>query len=329
VEISEVKQFVNPRFPWVRFLTSISRLSVILVMVVLMSILSPTFFTIGNLLNVLRQAAPIFIIGAGQTVIILARGIDLSMDSVASLTSVVIATLMVDNNIPFYLAMPVGLLIGAALGLFNGVIVTKIKLPPFVATFGTWLLFKGLTVLWIDGRIISGFSKGFTFLGAGRLFGVPVIIFVAILVYIVIRLLLRHTTFGRKIYAIGANPDASRVSGIKIDRILILAFIISALMATFGSQLYIARIDSAKSDFGEGFALDAIAATLIGGTSFDGGVGTIEGTAIGALIILLLRNAMNLLGISPYWQGLATGVTIIIAVLGDTYLKKIAKRYES
>lgn len=329
MEISEVKQFVNPRFPWVRFLTSISRLSVILVMVVLMSILSPTFFTIGNLLNVLRQAAPIFIIGAGQTVIILARGIDLSMDSVASLTSVVIATLMVDNNIPFYLAMPVGLLIGAALGLFNGVIVTKIKLPPFVATFGTWLLFKGLTVLWIDGRIISGFSKGFTFLGAGRLFGVPVIIFVAILVYIVIRLLLRHTTFGRKIYAIGANPDASRVSGIKIDRILILAFIISALMATFGSQLYIARIDSAKSDFGEGFALDAIAATLIGGTSFDGGVGTIEGTAIGALIILLLRNAMNLLGISPYWQGLATGVTIIIAVLGDTYLKKIAKRYES
>jgi ribose/xylose/arabinose/galactoside ABC-type transport system permease subunit len=329
VEISEVKPLIRPRFPWARFLTSISRLAVIVLMIVLMSLLSPTFLTTGNLLNVLRQAAPIFIIGAGQTVVILARGIDLSMDSVASLTSVVIATLMVDNKIPFYVAMPIGLALGAVLGLINGVIVTKIKLPPFVATFGTWLLFKGLTVLWIDGRIISGFSKGFTFLGAGRLFGVPVIIFIAILVYIVIRILLRHTTFGRKIYAIGANPDASRVSGIKIDRILILAFIISALMATFGSQLFIARIDSAKSDFGEGFALDAIAATLIGGTSFDGGVGTIEGTIIGALIILLLRNAMNLLGISPYWQGLATGVTIIIAVLGDTYLKKVAKKYES
>jgi ribose/xylose/arabinose/galactoside ABC-type transport system permease subunit len=140
---------------------------------------------------------------------------------------------------------------------------------------------------------------------------------------------LKQTTFGRKIYSIGSNPDASKVSGIKLDRILMIVFMISALMATFGSQLYIARIDSAKSDFGEGFALDAIAATLIGGTSFDGGVGTIEGTIIGALIIILLRNAMNLIGISPYWQGLATGVIIIVAVLGDTYLKKIAKRYET
>jgi ribose transport system permease protein len=298
-------------------------------MVVVVSILNPTFLTTGNILNVLRQAAPIFIIGVGQMIVILARGIDLSMDSVASLTSVVTATLMIDNKVPFYLAMLIGLALGAVLGLFNGLIITKIKLPPFVATFGTWLLFKGLTVLWIDGRVISGFSKGFTYMGIGRLFGVPVIILIAILVYIFFRILLKQTTFGRKIYSIGANPDASRVSGIKIDRILIIAFIISALMATFGSQLYIARIDSAKSDFGEGFALDAIAATLIGGTSFDGGVGTIEGTMIGALIILLLRNAMNLLGISPYWQGLATGITIIIAVLGDTYLKKIAKRYES
>jgi ribose transport system permease protein len=301
---------------------------VLFIMVAIMSILNPSFLTVGNILNVLRQAAPIFIIGAGQTVIILARGIDLSMDSVASLTSVVVATLMVDHSIPFYLAMLVGLFIGAILGLLNGLIVTKIKLPPFVATFGTWLLFKGLTVVWIDGRVISGFSPEFTFLGGGRLFGVPVIIFIAILAYILLRILLRHTTFGRKIYSIGANPDASRVSGIKIDRILIIAFIISALMATFGSQLYIARINSAKSDFGEGFTLDAIAATLIGGTSFEGGVGTIEGTMIGAIIILLLRNAMNLMGISPYWQGLATGITIILAVLGDTYLKKVAKRFE-
>jgi ribose transport system permease protein len=329
VQKSEVISLARPRFTWTRFLTAISRLVVLFIMVVVVSILNPKFLTTGNLLNVLRQAAPIFIIGVGQTIVILARGIDLSMDSVASLTSVVTATLMIDNKLPFYLAMAVGLALGALLGLFNGLIITKIKLPPFVATFGTWLLFKGLTVLWIDGRVISGFSKGFTFMGIGRLGGVPVIILIAILVYIFFRILLNQTTFGRKIYSIGANPEASRVSGIKIDRILIIVFIISALMATFGSQLYIARIDSAKSDFGEGFALDAIAATLIGGTSFDGGVGTIEGTVIGALIIILLRNAMNLLGVSPYWQGLATGVIIIVAVLGDTYLKKIAKRYET
>ncbi len=312
-----------------RFITGISRLAVLGLMILALSLMSPSFLTVNNLLNVLRQAAPIFIIGAGQTIIILARGIDLSMDSVASLTSVVIATLMVDSKMPFYIAMPIGLILGAILGLINGLIVTKIKLPPFVATFGTWLLFKGLTVLWIDGRVISGFSDGFHFLGIGRVFGIPFIIFEALLVYVVVRVVLKHTTFGRKIYSIGANPLASRVSGIRIDRILIIAFIASAVLASFGSQLYIARIDSAKSDFGEGFTLDAIAATLIGGTSFDGGVGTIEGTMIGALIIILLRNAMNLLGISPYWQGLATGLIIIIAVLGDTYLKKVAKRYES
>lgn len=329
MEVNDMNLLSRTRFSWIRFLTAISRLAILLIMVMMMSILSPKFLTMGNLLNILRQAAPIFIIGAGQTVVILARGIDLSMDSVASLTSVVIATLMVDNNIPFYIAMPLGLVMGALCGLFNGVLVTKIKLPPFIATFGTWLLLKGLTVLWIDGRVISGFPKGFVFLGSGRLLGVPVIIYIAVLIYIILRILLRHTTFGRKVYASGANPDASRVSGIKIDRILIIAFIISALMATFGSQLFIARINSAKSDFGEGFTLDAIAATLIGGTSFAGGVGTLEGTVIGALIILLLHNAMNLLGISPYWQGLATGGAIIIAVLGDTYLKKIAKRYES
>lgn len=328
MEISNISPTVRSRITWTRLLTAISRLAVLFLMVVSMSILSPTFFTVGNLLNVLRQAAPIFIIGAGQTVVILARGIDLSMDSVASLTAVVAATLMVDNKIPFYIVMPIGLVLGAFLGLINGLIITKIRLPSFVATFGTWLLFKGLTVLYIDGRVISGFSEGFHFLGAGRLFGVPFIILIAVLVYIIIRVVLRHTTFGRKVYAIGANPDASLVSGIKIDRILVIVFVISALMATFGSQLYISRIDSAKSDFGEGFVLDSIAATLIGGTSFDGGVGTIEGTVIGALIIILLRNAMNLLGISPYWQGLATGLTIIVAVLGDTYLKKVAKRYE-
>lgn len=297
-------------------------------MIVTISILSPTFLGTGNLLNVLRQAAPIFIIGAGQTVVILARGIDLSMDAVASLTGVVLATLMIDNGVPFYFAMPLGLALGATLGVINGAIITKVGLPPFVATFGTWLLFKGLTVLWIDGRVISGFSEGFHFLGSGRVFGIPLIILIAVLIYAIMRVLLKHTTFGRKIYSIGANPEASQLSGIKIDRVLIMAYAISAMLATFGSQMYVSRINSAKVDFGEGFALDAIAATLIGGTSFEGGVGTIEGTLIGALIIILLRNAMNLLGISAEWQGLATGLAIILAVLGDTYLKKMARQYE-
>lgn len=325
---SDVKMLMHPRFSLVHFLTAMSRGVVLVIMIILMSFLSPTFLTTGNLLNVLRQAAPIFIIGAGQTVVILARGIDLSMDSVASLTGVVMATLIMDNKIPYPLAMLLSLALGGALGLINGLLITKVKLPPFVATFGTWLVYKGLTVLWIDGRVISGFPKAFLFLGVGRLLGVPVIIFVAILVYLVFQILLRYTTWGRKIYAVGANPDATLVSGININRLRITAFILSALMATFGSQLYVARINTAKSDFGEGFALDSIAATLIGGTSFEGGVGTIGGTVIGALIIFLLRNAMNLLGIAAHWHGLATGLATIIAVLGDTYLRRLARQYE-
>ena len=311
-----------------RFLSVFSRIAVLLVMIVVMSVLSPSFFSVNNLLNILRQAAPIFIIGAGQTIVILARGIDLSMDSVASLTGVIMATIMVDNNIPFYIAMPLGLLMGMFLGFINGFIITKINLPAFVTTFGTYLLYKGLTVLWVRGRVISGFSESFHFLGVGRIFGIPVIIFISIFVYVIIRILLKHTIFGRKIYSIGANPDASRISGIQTNRILIIAFILSSVLATFGSQLYISRINSAKSDFGEGFALDAIAATLIGGTSFEGGVGTIEGTVIGSIIIILLQNAMNLLGISTYWQGFATGLVIIIAVLGDTYLGNLIKKLE-
>jgi ribose/xylose/arabinose/galactoside ABC-type transport system permease subunit len=324
----EIRSASNQRLAKSRLLSMFSRVAVLVVMMVAMAFLSPSFFTVSNLLNILRQAAPIFIIGAGQTIVILARGIDLSMDSVASLTGVIMATIMVDNHVPFYVAMPLGLLMGMCMGFVNGFIITKIKLPAFVTTFGTYLLFKGLTVLWARGRVISGFSESFHFLGVGRVLGIPVIIFIAMAVYLIIRVLLKHTTFGRKIYAIGSNPDASRVSGIQIERILIIAYILSAVLATFGSQLYISRINSAKSDFGEGFASDAIAATLIGGTSFEGGVGTIEGTVIGAIIIILLQNAMNLLGISTYWQGFATGLVMIVAVLGDTYLNNFAKKYE-
>ncbi len=324
----EIRTVSNQRLAKSRLISMFSRVAVLVVMMTVMAFLSPSFFTVSNLLNILRQAAPIFIIGAGQTIVILARGIDLSMDSVASLTGVIMATIMVDNQVPFYIAMPLGLLMGMCMGFINGFIITKIKLPAFVTTFGTYLLFKVLTVLWVRGRVISGFYESFHFLVVGRILGIPVIIFIAMAVYLIIRILLKHTTFGRKIYAIGSNPDASRVSGIQIERILIIAYILSAVLATFGSQLYISRINSAKSDFGEGFASDAIAATLIGGTSFEGGVGTIEGTVIGAIIIILLQNAMNLLGISTYWQGFATGLVMIVAVLGDTYLNSIAKKFE-
>ncbi len=305
-------------------LASLSRVLVLLVMMVIMTCLSPAFLTTGNLLNVLRQAAPIFVLAVGQMLVILARGIDLSMDSVAALSGVVVAT-MLDQKMPVASAMLTGLAIGATLGLLNGLIVTKIKLPPFVTTFGTLLLFKGLTVLYIDGKVIWGFPDAFRFFGAGRIVTVPAVIFIGLAIFVVFHVLLRYTTFGRKLYAIGANPEASRISGIRTDRLLIAAYIISGLLAAFACQLYISRLNSAKSGIGEGFAMDAIAATLIGGTSFEGGIGTPVGTAIGALIIILLRNAMNLLGVSPLWQGFATGLVMIVAVVSDELLRRSGK----
>lgn len=305
-------------------LASLSRVLVLLVMITIMTCLSPAFLTTGNLLNVLRQAAPIFVLAVGQMLVILARGIDLSMDSVAALSGVVVAT-MLDQKMPVASAMLTGLAIGATLGLLNGLIVTKIKLPPFVTTFGTLLLFKGLTVLYIDGKVIWGFPDAFRFFGAGRIATVPTVIFIGVAILVVFHVLLRYTTFGRKLYAIGANPEASRISGIRTDRLLIAVYIISGLLAAFACQLYISRLNSAKSGIGEGFAMDAIAATLIGGTSFEGGIGTPVGTAIGALIIILLRNAMNLLGVSPLWQGFATGLVMIIAVVSDELLRRSGK----
>jgi len=307
-------------------LASLSRVLVLLVMVVTMACLSPAFLTTGNMLNVLRQAAPIFVLAAGQMLVILARGIDLSMDSVAALSGVVVAT-MLEQEMPVAAAMVTGLAIGAVLGLLNGLVVTKIKLPPFVTTFGTLLLFKGLTVLYIDGKVIWGFPEAFRFFGAGRIGAVPAVIFVALAIFACFHVLLRYTTFGRKLYAIGANPEASRVSGIKIDRLLVAVYVISGVLAAFACELYISRLNSAKSDIGEGFSMDAIAATLIGGTSFEGGIGTIEGTLTGALIIILLRNAMNLLGISPLWHGFVTGAVMVLAVIGDGLLRRAATRH--
>lgn len=310
---------------YAEILARLSRVLVLLAMIVIMTCLSPAFLTTGNLLNVLRQAAPIFVLAVGQTLVILARGIDLSMDSVAALSGVVVAT-MLEEKMPVASAMLTGLAIGAALGLLNGLIVTKAKLPPFVVTFGTLLLFKGLTVAYIDGKVIFGFPDTFRFFGAGRIGSIPAVIFIALAVFIVFHVLLRYTTFGRKLYAIGANPDASRISGIRTDRLLIAVYTISGLLVAFACQIYISRLNSAKSGIGEGFAMDAIAATLIGGTSFEGGIGSIGGTLTGALLIILLRNATNLLGVSPLWHGFVTGTAMVLAVVGDELLRRAATR---
>lgn len=301
------------------------RLLVLIVMGAAVTALSPQFLTAGNLLNILRQASLIFVLAAGQTVVILAGGIDLSMDSVASLSGVIVAN-MLEADAPVPIAMAVGLAIGVGLGLFNGVIVTRVRLPPFVTTFGTWLLFKGITMWYNKYRVIHGFPDSFRFFGKGRVGAVPVIILVAGAVLIIFYVLLRYTTFGRKVYATGANPEASRVSGLHINRILIATYAISGLMAAVAIQLYIGRLGSSLSDQGQFFAMDAIWASLLGGVSFVGGIGAIDQVVIGAIVIILLRNALNLLGVPPLWHGFFTGFVVIVAVLGERFLAARGER---
>jgi ribose transport system permease protein len=299
-----------------------SRMLILLIMCLIVGLLNPSFLTWDNLLNVLRQAVPIFVLGAGQTLVILSRGIDLSMGSCGALAGVITAVFL-DSGRSVLTSVFIGLVIGALFGLANGLIVTKVQLPPFITTFGTYLLGKGLVVLYIDGKVIWGFPDTFRILGAKRVLGIPFIIFIGICVFLLFHFLLHSTNYGSAIYSVGANPKASRISGIKITKIITSVYIISGIMAAFATMLYISRLNSAKSDIGEGFELDAIAATLIGGTSFAGGVGTIGGTASGALIIILLRNMMNLLGVSPLWQGFATGLIMVLLILGDIGIKKL------
>jgi ribose transport system permease protein len=177
-------------------------------------------------------------------------------------------------------------------------------------------------VLWVHGRVIWGFPQAFRALGAGKVVGIPIPIIVAAGVWVALSVFLKRTVLGRQLYSVGANPDASRVSGIRVSRILVLAHAVCGFMAALGTMMYISRLNSAKSDIGEGFEMEGIAAALIGGTSFRGGVGGITNTVFGALVVVLLRNCMNLLGISPLWQPFVTGTLVILAVFMDELVQQ-------
>jgi ribose transport system permease protein len=300
---------------------NMSMILIIAGIMAVMSMLSPAFLSWNNLMNLARQASLVFVLGAGETIVILTRGIDLSIGNVGALAGVATA-LMLEAGIPVYLCVAVGLLIGTCAGILNGLMVTRLRLPAFVATFGMMLVAKGLTVLWIHGRVIWGFPQAFRALGAGKVVGMPIPIVVAAGVWVTLSVFLKRTVLGRQLYSVGANPDASRVSGIRVSRILVLAYAVCGFMAALGTMMYISRLNSAKSDIGEGFEMEGIAAALIGGTSFRGGVGGVTNTVFGALVVVLLRNCMNLLGISPLWQPFVTGTLVILAVFMDELVQQ-------
>jgi inositol transport system permease protein len=313
------------RFGMRMFLDILNRYTIffiLLAMVIILSIIEPNFLTSTNLLNIVRQITLIAILGFGLTMIIITAGIDLSPGSAVALVSVATAMFAHPGDYPLFVPILVGLAVGAAVGLVNGAIISNIKIPAFIVTLGMMITARGLAYIVSNGRPISNFSQEFYFLGRGYLFGIPFMIFVLIFFAILSHIILRHTRIGKNIYAIGGNEQAAVVSGINVKRTLLFVYMYGGLMAGVAGVLLTSRLTAGQPTAGDGYELDAIAAVVIGGTSLMGGVGTIGGTIIGALIIGVLNNGMDLLHVSGYWQQVFKGIIIVGAIVLDKIKNK-------
>lgn len=292
----------------------------LLLLIVVVSTLSPNFFTLNNIFNILQQTSVNAIMAVGMTLVILTSGIDLSVGSLLALTGAVAAS-MVGADVNALVAVVGALALGAAIGGVTGIIVAKGKVQAFIATLVMMLLLRGVTRVYTDGSPINtGFSDNadlFSWFGIGRQFGIPTPIWLMMIVFLSAWYLLHHTRLGRYIYALGGNESATRLSGISVDKIKIIVYSLCGLLAALASVIEVARLSSAQPMAGNGYELDAIAAVVLGGTSLAGGKGRIIGTLIGALILGFLNNALNLLGISSNYQMIVKAVVILLAVLVD------------
>lgn len=289
-----------------------------------LSIVSDRFLTVENLTNVLRQSSINAIISVGMMLVILTRGIDLSVGSVLAFSTVVAADLLQTSGLPPVVAVLVALLVGTVLGVLNGGLVAWLKIPPFIATLGTMTFARGAALAYTGGQPVTGLGElgeGFRLLGSGVVFGVPVPVLVMVLVYAGAYVLLNHTGAGRYIQGIGDNESAAFLSGLPVQRVLFFVYGLAGALTGLAGVILAGRLNSAQPTAGAFYELDAIAAVVVGGTSFEGGQGTVFGTLIGALLIAVINNGMNLLDFPSELQAIAKGVVIILALLIYRQLK--------
>jgi inositol transport system permease protein len=298
------------------------------VMVLAASLLSPAFVSSTNLINIVRQMSIVGLIALGVTGVIVCAGIDLSSGSVVGLTAVIAASMSQtpDYSAAFYPGLHLPLIVpilaacavGALVGLINGSLVAKARIPPFIATLGTYTAVRGAALLYTSGRPISDLTDEYNFIGQGDVFGLPVPIIILVVMAVVTHILYAHTKFGKYIYAIGGNEQAARVSGINASRYKMLIYVYASFLAALAGLVVSSRIGSGQPGLGVGYELDAIAAAVIGGTSLSaGGIGTVAGTIVGALIIGVLNNTLDLMNVSAYWQQIIKGCIIVGAVIID------------
>ena len=299
----------------------------LIVLCIVLSLLTDKFFTTANGVNVLRQVAVNVCIATGMTLVVLTSGIDLSVGSVLALCGAITAGLLKNGlQIPsadLYIGFTIlgavfgAILIGSLMGWFNGFVITKFKVPPFVATLAMLTIARGFTMLYTEGHPISNLGDNFAYIGAGSFFRIPVPVWIAVAVVLLAVFITKKTKLGRYIYAIGGNETAAKLSGIRINKVKITVYSLGAALAAIGGIIVTSRLDSAQPNAGMSYELDAIAAVVIGGTSLNGGKGTIWGTVIGAVIIGVLNNGLVLLNVSPFWQQVVKGGVILLAVIID------------
>ena len=304
--------------------STLTPMIVLVVLCICMSLLTPVFFSGGNLINILQQVTVNAIIAVGMSVVIFTGGIDLSVGSVLAVCGIVMGKLMVEMGVHPVPAVLAALLIGAICGAFNGLLIARFQLQPMIATLGTMQMARGLALTMGNGKTITGYSKGFRWIGSGTIPGtdIPVQVIFMLLLYLAVFYVMRYRKAGRYIYSIGGNEEATRLSGIGVRKYKILAYTISGLTAALAAIVLVSKLNSAQSIAGEGYELDAIASAVIGGASLLGGFGNVWGTLLGAVIMGVIRNGLNLMNVSSYLQQFIIGVIIIIAVLLDAFRNK-------
>jgi ribose transport system permease protein len=280
----------------------------------LMAFASPNFFSLDNLLNVLRQVSIVGILAVGMTFVILTGGIDLSVGAVMALVGTISAGLIVNYGVPAELALSLGLLLGLTIGLFNGALVAWGKMPSIIVTLATMGMARGIGLIYSGGYPISGIPSWISWFGVGRIGVVPVPVVAMLVIYAIAWIVLERTPFGRHVYALGGNETAARLSGVKTRLVKLVVFGIAGLTSSLAAIILTGRLMSGQPNAGVGFELDAIAAVVLGGTAISGGRGLILGTLIGAVLLGILNNGLNLMGINPYLQDVIKGAIILLAI---------------
>jgi ribose transport system permease protein len=300
---------------------SLTLVGLLLLLCIGLSLSTNTFLTERNISNLLRQGSMVAIIAVGQTFVIITAGIDLSVGAVVGFCSVITALLMVHG---FGIAGAIGLtlLMGVAIGAFHGFGIVQLGLPPFIMTLATLTALRGIGLLITNGQTISGMPDAFTNFSLASFVGIPSLFWMVVLIAIPAYVLLQHTRWGRYLYAIGSNAEAARLTGVNVKAMIYLAYIISATLAAFVGVLLAARIGIGNATQGEGWELQAIASSVIGGTSLFGAVGSVQGPLLGSFILTTINNGANLLNVNPFWQRIITGALIIVIVYFDQLRRK-------